>query len=162
MSEAPVARVPRLVTGRWDVLGAAARAVREAVFIVEQAIPRELEWDEWDAPSLHAVAFDADDTPVGTGRLLPAAFDPGHPGVAHIGRMAVLATHRRTGTGGAILTALMQAAREAGFHAAELHAQTYVAAFYARHGFAAFGPTFDEVGIPHVKMRATLADAVRR
>lgn len=162
VSEAPVARVPRLVTGRWDVLGAAARAVREAVFIVEQAIPRELEWDEWDAESLHALAFDAHDRPIGTGRLLPAAFDAAHPGVAHIGRMAVLGGERRAGTGGAILLTLMHAARAAGFHAAQLNAQTYVAAFYARHGFVAEGPEFDEVGIPHVSMRASLAGMAAR
>lgn len=156
MSEFPAERAPRLVTGHWDALGSDARAVREAVFIVEQAIPRELEWDEWDASSVHALAYGAGGAPVGTGRLLPAAFDPAHARVAHIGRMAVLASARRAGTGGTILLALMDAARAAGFTAVELHAQSYVAPFYARHGYVAFGPTFEEVGIAHVKMRAPL------
>lgn len=141
--------------GPWEQLGEAARAVRTAVFIVEQEIAEDEEWDEWDAQSLHAVAHDAAGSPVGTGRLLPPAFDA-EARTGHIGRMAVLAQARRAGVGGAILRALMQAAPGFGFSDIVLHAQTYVAEFYARHGFVAEGAQFLEVGIPHVKMRARL------
>jgi predicted GNAT family N-acyltransferase len=132
--------------------------VREAVFIVEQRIPRELEWDEWDEPSLHAVAYGDADAAVGTGRLLPRAFD-GQSGVGHIGRMAVLRAARGAGVGGAILHGLMRAAPRFGFSAIVLHAQAYAASFYARHGFVAEGAEFLEVGIAHVRMRAVLQGA---
>lgn len=129
--------------------------MRTAVFLIEQKIAEEEEWDDWDAKSLHAVAYDAQGTPVGTGRLLPPAFDADKR-VGHIGRMAVLESSRRSGTGGAILQALMRAAPAQGFTAIVLHAQKYVSGFYARHGFVAEGAEFLEVGIPHVTMRAAL------
>jgi len=150
---------PRLLLGSWEQVGAQARAVRTAVFIVEQNIAVEEEWDEWDARSLHAVALDARGEPIGTGRLLPPAFDA-DARTGHIGRMAVLAAARKSGIGGAILRALMHAAPAQGFGQIILHAQKYVSSFYARHGFIAEGDEFLEVGIPHVTMRAVLA--VRR
>ena len=146
----------QVLVGTWDVLGDDARRVRDAVFIVEQGIARELEWDQWDCLSLHAVACDAQGTAIGTGRLLPAQFDPDQDGVVHIGRMAVLAPARRGGVGGLILESLMNQARRQGFAAVILNAQTYVAGFYAAHGFIPFGAEFLEVGIPHVSMRAPL------
>ena len=152
-------RALRVATGSWDVLGAQARVVRQAVFVVEQSIADEDEWDQWDALSLHAIALDGDGKAVGTGRLLPVAFDPAAPRVGHIGRLAVQANARRAGVGSLILAGLMRSARECGMTAIELNAQTGVTAFYARHGFAAFGAGFVEVGIAHVKMRAALRAA---
>ena len=146
-----------LVTGGWAALKPAARAVRHAVFVVEQNIPIELEWDEWDDTSLHAVVFDAQQQALGTGRLLPAGFDPNAPHTGHIGRMAVLAATRRSGVGGAILQALMQAAPAHGFADIVLHAQSYVVPFYARHGYVSEGAEFVEAGILHRTMRATLS-----
>ena len=146
-----------LVTGGWEALKPAARAVRHAVFVIEQQIPIALEWDEWDAPSLHAVAFDAQQQPIGTGRLLPSAFDSASPHTGHVGRMAVLAAARRGGIGGALLQALMQAAVVQGFHDVVLHAQSYVAPFYARHGYVIEGEEFTEAGILHRTMRAALS-----
>ena len=145
-----------LVTGGWDALKPAARAVRHAVFVIEQQIPIALEWDEWDDPSLHAVVFDAQQQPIGTGRLLPSAFDKASPHTGHIGRMAVLASLRRGGIGGALLQALMQVAPAQGFRDVVLHAQSYVAPFYARHGYVIEGEEFIEAGILHRTMRAAL------
>ena len=139
----------RLATGDWATLGEDASRVRVDVFVREQRIPRELEWDEWDARSLHCVAY-LDDVPIATGRLLPDA---------HIGRMAVLAAHRRSGVGGGILQALIRAARERGDPRVELSAQCYVVAFYERHGFACLGAPYDEVGIPHQRMELRLDGA---
>ncbi len=87
-----------LQVGSWTQLGAAARIVRTTVFVHEQNIPETLEWDEWDEPSLHCVAFVAGE-PIATGRLLPDA---------HIGRMAVLAPWRGGGVGGAVLGKLIE------------------------------------------------------
>lgn len=134
----------RIALGDWQQLHAAAQAVRVQVFVLEQKIPPDMEWDEMDALSLHAVAYDATRQAVGTGRLLPDG---------HIGRMAVSQTLRGQGIGGAILAALMEQARQRGDKAVLLHAQTYVEAFYQRFGFVRCGAEFDEVGIPHVPMR---------
>ena len=147
--------------GPWNDCKPAARAVRMAVFVVEQNIPVEIEWDEWDETSLHAVAFDADSAPIGTGRLLPSHFDSTAPATGHIGRMAVLVSARRFGVGGAILQALMQAAPAQGFTTIVLHAQSYVAPFYARHGYVIEGEEFTEAGILHRTMRAPLTPARR-
>ncbi len=132
--------------------------MRHRVFVVEQNIPVALEWDDWDEASVHAVVFDADQNPLGTGRLLPAGFDPQTPTTGHVGRMAVLAAHRRAGVGGAILQALMARAPEQGFTQIVLHAQSHVAPFYARHGYAVEGAEFMEAGIPHRTMRLQLGN----
>jgi predicted GNAT family N-acyltransferase len=146
---------PQLQLGGWNEIGAAARAVRTQVFVIEQRIAAAEEWDEWDAPALHAVARDIAGGAIGTGRLLPAQFDADRR-IGHIGRMAVLREARGAGVGGIILRALMQAAPGYGFEQIVLHAQSHVAGFYARHGFAAEGVEFLEVDIPHVLMRARL------
>jgi alpha-beta hydrolase superfamily lysophospholipase/predicted GNAT family N-acyltransferase len=138
----------RVVTGRWEQLGADAGVVRTEVFVKEQGIAAELEWDSWDPRSLHCVAY-LEQMPIATGRLLPDG---------HIGRMAVLAPHRRDGIGGQILTHLVNAARARGDLRLELSAQSYVASFYERHGFIAEGSPYDEVGIPHQKMARQLRE----
>ena len=130
--------------------------MRDAVFVIEQKIPVELEWDQWDGDAVHALARDAAGEAIGTGRLLPVNFDPGAPELGHIGRMAVCAEARRTGVGGQLLLCLMQEARTRGFRAIALNAQSSVRAFYASHGFTSSGTEFLEVGIPHVHMRAPL------
>lgn len=123
------------------------RAVREPVFIIEQAVPPELEWDELDPVSIHVVARTPDGSAIGVGRLTPQH---------GIGRMAVLAAWRKQGVGGALLTALLSKARELGYPAVELHAQTHAISFYEDYGFIAFGPEYDEAGIPHRSMRLVL------
>jgi hypothetical protein len=124
-----------------------AMRVREAVFVAEQGVPPEVERDEWDERSDHALAIDAGGQVVGTGRLLPDG---------HIGRMAVLSGWRRHGVGSRILHALMARAREREMRRVVLNAQTHAAPFYARHGFRAFGEEFTEAGIPHVAMAREL------
>jgi predicted GNAT family N-acyltransferase len=135
--------------GDWAESITPARAVRTAVFIVEQNIPVELEWDEMDAVSLHALAYDTDGKPVGTGRLLPDG---------HIGRMAVLPEARGRAIGTAILMALMQAARQRGARDVVLNAQVSAMPFYARAGFVAEGEEFLDAGIPHMAMRHVFKD----
>jgi len=130
--------------GDWEQLRAAAQPVRYQVFVIEQKVPVEMEWDEMDALCLHAVAIDDDGHTVGTGRLLPDG---------HIGRMAVLQEHRGSGVGSALLAALMDAAARRGDRSVVLNAQVHAAPFYARHGFMVEGAEFMEAGIPHVCMR---------
>ncbi|MCC7596030.1 GNAT family N-acetyltransferase [Janthinobacterium sp. FW305-129] len=130
--------------GDWATLGQDATAIRFEVFVDEQKVPAEIELDDMDAVCLHAVAYDDAGNAIGTGRLLPDG---------HIGRMAVRQPGRGTGVGGAILTLLMDKARERGDAAVVLNAQTVAAPFYARHGFVQQGEQFEEAGIAHVEMR---------
>jgi predicted GNAT family N-acyltransferase len=118
-------------------------AVRTAVFVVEQQVPEELEWDGIDEKCDHVLARAPDGIAIGSGRLLPDG---------HIGRMAVLASWRGHGVGGALLQALITLAQERGFHKLELHAQTHALGFYERYGFRAEGAEFIEAGIPHFRM----------
>jgi len=145
MSEAAPAFDVRL--GSWAELGPAARAIREAVFVREQGIPIEIEWDEVDAACLHAVAFDAAGRALATGRMFEHV-----PGVAKIGRMAVLSEARGLGVGRAVLDALTQGARERGYGEALLHAQLSAKGFYLRAGFETRGDEFEEADIVHVEM----------
>ena len=138
-------------TGSWDALGAEAGAIRAEVFVDEQKIPADLEWDSADAGSLHAVAYNRFGAALGTGRLLEHV-----PGVAKIGRMAVRQSVRGSGVGRAVLDALVGAARQRGDREAILHAQLSAAPFYVRAGFNARGPAFEEAGIPHMEMVRSL------
>ncbi|VCU70886.1 putative N-acetyltransferase YjcF [Pigmentiphaga humi] len=134
---------PRLVTGSWDELQTDASSIRQAVFVDEQSVPLELEYDDADAVSLHVVAYDGRGRPVGTGRLLPDG---------HVGRMAVHRHARGLGVGGAVLDALIEQARQRGHTQLLLHAQTRAQAFYETRGFHAEGDEFLEAGIVHVLM----------
>ena len=132
----------------WEAARADARPVREAVFVVEQKVPLEMEWDDLDPVCDHAIARDTAGRAIGTGRLLPDA---------RIGRMAVLAEWRGRGVGAAVLVALVERAEQRGMKQVTLHAQTHAASFYARYGFVAEGDVFMEADIPHVTMTRTLA-----
>lgn len=123
------------------------RRVRESVFVVEQSVPIEMEWDALDPLCQHVIARDNDNHPIGTGRLTPQH---------GIGRLAVLREWRGRGVGTALLTALLDIARMQQWDEIELHAQADAVGFYEKHGFEAFGAEFDEAGIRHRAMRVTL------
>ena len=133
--------------GEWSELERDARAIRSAVFVQEQGIPADMEWDGADASCTHAVAYNRFGLPLATGRLLEHV-----PGVAKIGRMAVVQTMRGSRVGRAVLDGLMAAAKQRGDREVLLHAQMTAAPFYSRAGFAQRGPVFEEAGIPHVEM----------
>ncbi len=141
----------RVRTGSWNDLGRDAGVIRTRVFVQEQRIPAELEWDEADASALHAVVYNRLDQPVATGRLLQP-----RPGQAQIGRVAVHEVLRGGGAGQQVMQALMDAARQRGDAEVMLHAQRSAENFYARLGFVPRGEPFEEVGIPHIEMAATL------
>jgi len=140
----------------WGQAMALARPVRETVFVSEQKVPIELEWDEWDEASVHAIALLGPDfrkmNVAGTGRLLPTAPD----GSARLGRMAVLSQCRAKGIGQLILNALLAEARRRNVRRIDIHAQLYAADFYRRAGFMQEGDVFDEAGIPHIAMSLKL------
>ncbi len=134
-------------TGAWSELGEHAGAIRTAVFVEEQGIPREMEWDEADKTAVHAVAYNGLGQAIATGRLLQHA-----PGSAKIGRMAVNRVLRGSSLGRELLNALMAQAEQRGDGEVLLHAQRSAEGFYARLGFAPRGEPFEEAGIPHIEM----------
>lgn len=119
------------------------RQVREPVFVEEQGVPLEMEWDDDDIMAFHLVALDGLQQPIGTARLL---------GNGQIGRMAVLSEWRKQGIGAALLARLLQQAEITGQPKLFLHAQTEAEGFYAKAGFTAVGRVFHEADIPHRKM----------
>ncbi|MDQ3057598.1 MAG: GNAT family N-acetyltransferase [Pseudomonadota bacterium] len=126
------------------------RAVRETVFVQEQNVPVEEEWDALDPQCVHVIARAADGTPIGTGRLTPER---------KIGRMAVLREWRNKGVGDALLLALISQAQERGWREVALNSQVDAQRFYARHGFIPAGERFMEAGIDHQPMRRKLEGA---
>lgn len=131
----------------WTQAEALAMPLREQVFVVEQGVPAELERDEFDALSRHALARGAAGEIVATARLLPDG---------HIGRMAVAAPWRGRGIGGEVLEVLVAEARARGLSAVLLNAQAHAVDFYRRHGFEVEGEPFIEAGIAHRAMRRML------
>ncbi|MCW8891594.1 MAG: GNAT family N-acetyltransferase [Sedimenticola sp.] len=127
----------------WEQNKTVLRAVRESVFIIEQNVPKDLEWDDRDKGSLHVVATDVNGKTIGTGRLT----DTGQ-----IGRMAVLNEWRNCGVGSALLEKLIELADQHKIHPLYLNAQKKAIPFYQRHGFECTGDEFIEAGIPHQRM----------
>lgn len=125
-------------------------ALRRTVFIDEQNVSEADEIDGRDGDALHLLAHRAD-RPVGTARILL------RDGVAEIGRVCVLQEARGTGLGAAIIKACVDlAAAHPGISKAKLGAQTHALPFYEKLGFTAFGPVYDDAGIPHRDMERSL------
>ena len=137
----------KIVIGDWAACKDDAMAIRHEVFVVEQCVPPEEELDEEDERCVHAVAYDAQGVPLGTGRLLPNA---------HIGRMAVKAEYRGLGVGSKLLDALVNEARRRRHLEVVLSAQLHARKFYANHGFVAEGGIYMDAGIEHITMRHLL------
>lgn len=128
-------------------------AVRQEVFVIEQKVPAELEYDEHDehdAKAVHVLAVGGDG-PLGAGRLIP-----GEAGAGLLGRLAVTRAARGLGIGVALVRAIEDQARRIGLSVVELHAQTHALGFYERLGYTAYGPEYQEAGIAHRSMRRVL------
>lgn len=131
----------------WQTEGARLAGIRREVFVHEQQVAEDEEWDGLDPSCRHVIALAHDGDAIGTGRLLPDG---------RIGRMAVLKPWRGRGVGSALLRELIALARETGFAETRLHGQTHALAFYRKHGYLPLGEEFLEAGIPHYEMRLTL------
>ena len=126
----------------WKKDHAALRRIREAVFIAEQAVPAELEWDADDASAVHFLALEGE-YPMGTARLLPDG---------HIGRVAVLKDWRGLKVGDKLLRAVIEEAEKRGLKQQMLSAQVHASSFYERFGFSVVSDEYLDAGIPHVDM----------
>jgi predicted GNAT family N-acyltransferase len=127
-----------------------AFAVRRAVFVEEQGVDEDVEYDDHDATAVHVVAYDAGD-PIGAGRLREVA-----DRVGKIERVAVREPDRGRGVGRALMDALEARAGADGLTTLKLHSQTHAAEFYRTLGYERRGPAFEEAGIPHVEMRKSI------
>ncbi len=125
-------------------------AIRRAVFIQEQQVPEELEWDEFDESAQHVIAVNNEGKPIATGRIKVDG---------HIGRMAVLKTYRQQGIGSAILLTLLAVAKQQNIDRVYLHAQVSAISFYEQHGFVCSSEQFMDAGIPHKSMTKRLINA---
>ena len=155
----------------------AAYRVRADVFVTEQGVPPDLELDDLDETADHFVAYDdmapgseavgsdggaaGGDRAVGAGRLVVE--EPGFEGadpalgpVGHLGRLAVRPEIRGTGLGVDLVRAIENRAAERGLRVVTLSAQTHALGFYERLGYTAYGPEFDDAGLPHRWMSRTL------
>jgi predicted GNAT family N-acyltransferase len=143
---------PRIALVPWEKAEPIIRAIRELVFVREQGVPEELEWDGLDPACVHVLAWNDSGAAIGTARLQRNG---------KIGRMAVLKEWRGRGVGRAMLRALLEAAIEHDLTKVELAAQIQTIGFYEREGFRVSGDIFLDAGIPHRKMALDLRSRTR-
>lgn len=126
----------------------AAFSIREQVFVAEQGVPLDEEYDEHDrAGAHHYLARAADGAPAGAARW--RATDKG----IKLERFAVLAEYRNQEIGSALLKVVLRdVMREFPAAPVYLHAQLRAIPFYQRHGFRQVGEMFEECDIKHYKM----------
>ncbi|KPZ11712.1 GNAT family N-acetyltransferase [Pseudomonas syringae group genomosp. 3] len=134
-----------VAVAQWQKNNADIRRIRDSVFIAEQCVPPELEWDAEDAGAVHFLAYEGEYA-VGTARLLPDG---------EIGRLSVLKDWRGLKVGEALLSAVIHEAEQRGLKPLKLSAQVQAVEFYQRFGFAVVSDEFLEAGLPHVEMRRT-------
>jgi len=128
---------------QWKTHQDALSMIRRKVFIEEQSVPEDLEWDEFDKKSQHILALNDRDEPIATGRIRSDG---------HIGRMAVLKEFRNKNIGSAILLALIELAEKNQLQSVYCFAQTSAIGFYLKYGFEVVGEEFMDAGIPHKRM----------
>ncbi|MCY1436285.1 putative N-acetyltransferase YjcF [compost metagenome] len=126
----------------WQKDNSEIRRIRETVFIAEQSVPPELEWDADDLNAVHFLAYEGD-FPIGTARLLPDG---------QIGRVSVLKDWRGLKVGDKLMQAVISEAEQRDLKQQMLSAQVQATAFYERLGFKVQSEEFLEAGIPHVDM----------
>ena len=137
----------KIVEGGWEQLEQDAKYIREQVFIQEQGIAPEDEWDDLDATVLHFIVYDKEQ-PIATARLLPQH---------SVGRVAVLMPYRKQGIGKILMQHIIDYARNQKLPYLKLSAQTYVTAFYEALGFKVQGEVYQDCGISHIDMTLALS-----
>lgn len=133
----------KIVSGTWQALATDAKAIREVVFIQEQNIPVEDEWDALDAVSIHFVVYINGET-VATARLLENN---------SVGRVAVLKQYRGLKIGQKLMQAVITLAKDQKRAFVKLSSQVHAIGFYQALGFVVEGEEYLDCGIPHIDMR---------
>jgi predicted GNAT family N-acyltransferase len=127
----------------WSSQEQTLRMIRETVFIMEQGVHEDEEFDGRDADCLHVLVEDQKGRPIATARMLPDG---------QVGRMAVLRHWRKKGVGSAMLIKLFVEARVRGLKRLSADAQVRALPFYEKHGFRVVGDEFMDARIPHKKV----------
>ncbi len=139
-----------MVEYKWipaGVIDCSFRDLRKAIFVKEQGVPEENEFDEYDLQVPHLVIY-SDGEPVATGRFIPYGED-----TVKIGRIAVKKDKRGLGLGEKIVLELLRKAKEEGAKTVRVGAQTHAVGFYEKCGFSLLGtPEYMEENIPHYDM----------
>lgn len=136
----------QIQSGNWNELQHDAQLIRRSVFIQEQNISENDEWDDQDAISLHFVVYDQNQA-IATARLLQNN---------SIGRVAVLKQYRGKSIGQLLMQHIIQVASEQKREYLKLSAQSYVVGFYENLGFEVKGEEYLDCGIPHIDMWLSL------
>lgn len=131
----------------WQSAAEQLSQIRQQVFIIEQHVPKALEWDGLDDDALHLLATDGQANPIGCTRILNGGC---------IGRMAVLKDNRGLGIGNALLNAAIECCRQHGWLDISLSAQVHAISFYERSGFVVCSPEYLDAGISHCDMKLRL------
>ncbi|MDR2248314.1 GNAT family N-acetyltransferase [Acinetobacter sp.] len=132
----------KVIADDWEQLEKDSKYIREQVFIQEQGITPEDEWDDFDATAVHFMVYNKE-KPIATARLLPQH---------SVGRVAVLVSYRKQGIGKILMQHIIEYARSHKLPYLKLSAQTYVTAFYEALGFKVQGEVYQDCGIPHIDM----------
>ncbi len=133
-------------TANWPQEQELLRQLRNTVFVQEQNVPVDIEWDGYDQEATHFIAFDHNGDAIATARLLPSG---------KLGRMAVLRNWRDHGIGSQVLRYVLRWSKS-NFEKIHLHAQVQAIPFYQRAGFQPYGERFYEAGIEHQAMDINL------
>jgi len=131
----------------WQLAPGIIKDIRQKVFVDEQNVPPELEWDDTDEIADHYLMVLSDNTPVGVARVFSTLDE-----VAHLGRMAILPAYRGQGYGQQLLRHLMEDAGDS-HDLLQLSAQEHAIPFYQKSGFHVCSDEYDDAGIPHFDMR---------
>ena len=123
------------------------RVVREAVFMREQGVSSEMEWDGLDEACHHLLALSAAGDAIGCARISPEGY---------IGRLAVVSEWRGKRVGSSLLESLLGYARSQHYAQVALGAQIQAVPFYGRFNFTEVGEIFMDANMPHIKMQLSL------
>lgn len=140
--------------GHWDCFKQQLVPIREAVFIQEQQVPVELEWDTYDQTATHLLVLDQRQAGIACARLLfnTQSADNHIQIIAKIGRMAVMKSHRSQGIGKAILHKAIEIAHMNKQDTIQLSAQVQAVPFYEKSGFVVMSTPYLDANIWHVDM----------
>ncbi|MGE7662875.1 GNAT family N-acetyltransferase [Peribacillus sp. NPDC097197] len=122
--------------------------IRSKVFVEEQGVPLEVEFDEFDTldgQCEHILAYH-NELPVGTGRIRTV------DGFGKLERICILKAYRKLGYGKIIIKALEEIAEKNEVSKVKLHGQKQAEGFYENLGYLTSSDLFMEDGIPHVLM----------
>lgn len=145
----------KIIFGNGDLSD--AFLIREKVFVEEQRIPEEMEFDDHDSIAFHVIAYEdntakkdsdqlTEKIAVATGRL---TFDGD---ICRIGRVAVLKEYRGKRYGDFIVRMLLNKAFSSGIKRVTINTQTSAEEFYRKIGFKRVSDSFMEGKIEHCEM----------